>query len=113
MTRSFEMDVLTLGRWLEKEDKPFRHLFSTEDCSPPLLNMYLSKTITLETMSIINDIDPYLDEWEPLIMLWKDEFRIIRKVRKFIKYNPQMVQSKYNQLKKEFTEQDHGTHVHQ
>lgn len=112
MTRLFEIDILSIGRWLEKEQKPFEYLFNTEDCSPPLLNMYLSKAITIETMSIINDIDPYLDRWEPLIMLWKDEFRVIRKVRKFIKYNPQMVQSKYNQIKKEYTEQDHGTHVH-
>ena len=63
-------------------------------------------------MSIINDIDSYLDKWEPLIMLWKDEFRVIRKVRKFIKYNGNVIQSKYQTLKKEFLEQDHGTHVH-
>lgn len=112
ITRTFEVDLITLSRFLEKENKPFSYLFDTEDCSPPLLNLYLSKSITLETMSIINDIDSYLDKWEPLIMLWKDEFRVIRKVRKFIKYNGNVIQSKYQTLKKEFLEQDHGTHVH-
>lgn len=112
MTRVFDLDLITLGRFLESQGKPFEYLFDTEDCSPPLLNMYLSKQITLETMSIINDIDPYLDRWESLVMLWKDEFRIIRKVKRFIKYNDNVIQTKYLNFKKEFTEQDHGTHIY-
>lgn len=112
MTRVFDLDLITLGRFLESQSKPFEYLFDTEDCSPPLLNMYLSKQITLETMSIINDIDPYLDRWESLVMLWKDEFRIIRKVKRFIKYNDNVIQTKYLNFKKEFTEQDHGTHIY-
>ena len=112
MTRVFDLDLITLGRFLESQGKPFEYLFDTEDCSPPLLNLYLSKSITLETMSIINDIDPYLDRWESLVMLWKDEFRIIRKVKRFIKYNDNVIQTKYLNFKKEFTEQDHGTHIY-
>jgi len=112
ITRSFEVDLIALSRVLETERKPYEYLFDTEDCSPPLLNLYLSKAISLETMSIINDLDPYLDKWEPLIMLWKDEFRIIRKVRKFVKYNENVIQSKYQSFKEEFLEPDHGTHIH-
>lgn len=104
ITRFFEVDMVTISRYLERENKQFKDLFDTEDYSPPLLNLYLNKSITLETMSIINDIDPYLEKWEPLIMLWKDEFRIIRKVKKFVKYNEDVIQSKYMNLQKEFAE---------
>lgn len=104
ISRVFEMDMLKISRFLESHGMQFEDLFKVDDCSPPLLNLYLNGSITLETMSIINDIDPYLDKWEPLIMLWGNEFRIIRKVKKFVKYNEDMLKLKYNNLKKEFVE---------
>lgn len=112
ISRMLEVDLITLTRYLEQENKPYEHLFDISECSPPLLNLYLRKAITLETMSIINDLEPYLDQWEPLVMLWKDEFRIIRKVKKFVKYNQDMIQYRYQKFKEEFTEQGYGTHVH-
>lgn len=101
MRRVFELDMITIQRHLENNKKIYNDLYSIDEYSPELLNLYLSKQITLETMVILNDLENYLDKWEPLIMLWKDEFRLIRKVKKFVKYNPDVVKSIYNRFKEE------------
>ena len=79
--------------------KPYDALYSIDDHAPELLSLYLGKKIALESMVILNDLENYLDKWEPLIMLWNDEFRLIRKVKKFVKYNPDVVKSIYNRYK--------------
>lgn len=99
--RVFELDMITIQRYLENNKKIYNDLYSIDEYSPILLNLYLGKQITLETMVILNDLENYLDKWEPLIMVWKDEFRLIRKVKKFVKYNPDVVQSIYNRFKEE------------
>lgn len=101
MRRVFELDLITIQRHLENNKKIYNDLYSIDEYSPLLLNLYLGKQITLETMVILNDIENYLDTWEPLIMLWKDEFRLIRKVKKFVKYNSDIVQSIYSKFKEE------------
>lgn len=101
MRRVFELDMITIQRHLENNKKIYNDLYSIDEYAPELLNLYLSKQITLETMVILNDFENYLDKWEPLIMLWKDEFRLIRKVKKFVKYNPDVVKSIYNRFKEE------------
>lgn len=104
IARTFEMDLLTISRRLESLNQSIDHLFDAENGSPYLLHLFTSKAITLETMSILNDLDPYLDKWEPLIMVWGNEFRIIKKVKKFVKYNEDVIKSKYGNFMKEFTE---------
>ena len=101
MRRVFELDLITIQRHLENNKKIYNDLYSIDEYSPLLLNLYLGKQITLETMVILNDLENYLDTWEPLIMLWKDEFRLIRKVKRFVKYNSDVVQSIYSKFKEE------------
>lgn len=101
MRRVFELDLVIIQRHLENNKKIYNDLYSIDDYSPMLLTLYLGKQITIETMVILNDLENYLDKWEPLIMLWKDEFRLIRKIKKFVKYNPDIVKSIYNRFKEE------------
>jgi hypothetical protein len=101
MGRIFEIDMLTIQRHLENNKKQYDALYSIDDHAPELLSLYLGKKIALESMVILNDLENYLDKWEPLIMLWNDEFRLIRKVKKFVKYNPDVVKSIYNRYKEE------------
>lgn len=101
--RIFEIDMLTIQRHLENNKKLYNDLYSIEEYSPELLSLYLGKKISLETMVILNDFENYLDKWEPLIMLWKDEFRLIRKVKKFVKYNSDVIQSIYKRFKEEMS----------
>ncbi len=103
MRRVFELDLITIQRHLENNRKIYNDLYSIDEYSPLLLNLYLGKQITLETMVILNDIENYLYAWEPLIMLWKDEFRLIRKVKRFVKYNSDIVQSIYSKFKEEMS----------
>ena len=104
MTRTFQVDLDVINRYLDDYSSSYEDLFSIENGNPPLLNLYLGRHITLETMVILQDFDDYLSKWEPLIMLWHDHFLVIRKVKRFVKYDKSRVEALYNKLKENLAE---------
>jgi hypothetical protein len=100
----FKSQLDCLRTILEEEKKTFRDLISTEDNVPPLLKMYVGGYIHLETIVILDDFENFLLEWEPLVMLWGDQLRILNKIKKFVKYDRNKLQLTYNAFKEEISE---------
>jgi hypothetical protein len=71
---------------------------------PELLSLYVGGHVHLETMVILNDFEDYLSKWKPLHMIWSDQFRILEKIKKFVKYDQDKLQSIYNQYKESLKE---------
>lgn len=104
MSRVFQLDLDVITRYAEDYNISLEDLYCIENGNPPLLNMYLGGHITLETMVILQDFDDYLSKWEPLIMLWHDHFLVIRKVKRFVKYDKSKAEVVYNKMKENLAE---------
>jgi hypothetical protein len=98
-TRTFGVDLDSIVNHLETNKISNDALYSVESGMPELLNMYLGGFITLETMVILQDFDDYLSKWEPIIMLWHDHFLVIRKAKRFVKYDENRLKLIYQDFK--------------
>lgn len=79
---------------------------------PPLMSMYLSGEVGIETMSILNTFEGYLQKWGTLSFLWGTQFRTINKIKKFVKFDYNRLHNIYtNTLKDNSEEPDHGTNI--
>jgi hypothetical protein len=101
---TFKSQLNCIRSILEDEKKSFRDLISTSDNVPPLLKMYVGGYIHLETIVILDDFENFLPEWEPLVMLWGDQLRVLNKIKKFVKYDKNKLQLTYNAFKEEISE---------
>ena len=93
-----------LKTYLEDNDLKYENLFDIHNNIPELLKLYVGGHIHLETMVIINDVEDFLPKWKPLVMLWGDQLRILNKIKKFVKYDKDKLQSIYLSFKEEFSE---------
>lgn len=59
------------------------------DGLPLLLSMYIGQHIAIESLRIIDDYIPMIDNWRkiPTLFLWEDELRKIIKLKRFVKYD--------------------------
>ena len=107
-TQIFKQDLDTIENhvWVNKIQPS--ELFSIESGAPELLKLYLGGHVTLESMVIINEFENFLQSWEPLIMMWHDAFLIIRKAKRFVRFDQDKLQSIYKQHKETLTEYNHG-----
>jgi hypothetical protein len=103
-TYLFKQQLEYIRAYLETDNKKFEDLFSIEDNVPELLKMYVGGHIHLETMIIINDVEEFLPKWEPLIMLWGDQLRILNKIKNFVKYDKDKLKLIYHTFRKELSE---------
>lgn len=103
-TRIFTLDLATIETHLESHKQSIDDLYDIESGAPELLKLYVGGHVTLETMVILQDLEDYLSKWEPLIMLWHDHFLTIRKVKRFVKYDKNKIQSNYQQFKENLAE---------
>jgi hypothetical protein len=101
---TFKSQLNCIRSILEDEKKSFRDLISASDNVPPLLKMYVGGYIHLETIVILDDFENFLPEWEPLVMLWGDQLRVLNKIKKFVKYDKNKLQLTYNAFKEEISE---------
>lgn len=104
ITNCFRTDLDYIVEHFRKNKLSGDRLFSIEECSPELLNMYIGGYVSLETMVILRSFDDYLAKWEPLIMLWSNHFLIIRKANRFVKFKQDRVQSIYDNFIQELDE---------
>lgn len=74
---------------------------------PIILNLYLGKQISIETVSILNSINSMVTQWkdnDAVVLLWENEIRIIEKVSGFIKYDSSKLMPIYQSFKEEIKE---------
>jgi hypothetical protein len=84
---SSELDNLLL----ELEEKGFNYAFEISNGQHPyIIKCYLRKSISLETLLILDSICPFMDKFDNEIsdnILWPDISRLIRKYKPFLKFN--------------------------
>jgi hypothetical protein len=93
-----------IQRHLEKNNLKYEDLFRIDNNVPELLSLYVGGHVHLETMVILDEFENFLPQWEPLVMLWGDQLRIINKTKKFVKFDKTKIQSIYQQYKESFAE---------
>lgn len=74
---------------------------------PSILNLYLGKQISLETVRIIDDMNPIIEVWKEnssMLLLWENEIRRIQKSKGFVKYDHNKVSNVFNQFKEEVSQ---------
>ena len=104
-TYIFKQQLEYIRTYIETDtDKKFEDLFNIEDNVPELLKLYVGGYIHLETMIIINDVEEFLPKWEPLLLVWGDQLRILNKIKKFVKYDKDKLQLIYHTFREEYSE---------
>lgn len=87
-----------------KEDSIF-DLTNKGYCS--ILKLFLGKQITLETVRIIDDLYPVVENWKQnssMLLLWENEIRRIEKSKGFVKYDKDKVTKVFNTFQEEVKE---------
>lgn len=87
----FESDLNNLALDIEANSKTFEDCFIVEKNNHPyIIRCFLRKTITLETLVILENLVPYLENFDNNIddnIIWPDISRMIKKYKPFLKFN--------------------------
>ena len=73
---------------------------------PVLLNLYISGKITIETLRIIDDIQPFVDEWcedDTIRIVLGDGLLRVKKLKGFVKYDSDKISTIFNHFKEELS----------
>ena len=96
LTYIFTNDLETLMLELEKENMSIEDAFKiTKSQHPYIIKAFLRKTITLETLVILEKIFPFVGYFDTNIgddVMWPDISRLIRKYKPFLRFDKE----KYN-----------------
>ena len=96
LTYIFTNDLETLMLELEKENMSIEDAFKiTKSQHPYIIKAFLRKTITLETLVILEKIFPFTGYFDTNIgddVMWPDISRLIRKYKPFLRFDKE----KYN-----------------
>lgn len=109
-THLFKTQLEQIKLHLEVNKLKYEDLFRIDNNVPELLNLYVGGYVHLETVVILNEFENFLPQWEPLIMIWGDQLRILNKIKKFVKYDKTKIELIYNTFKEELSEIEHGSH---
>jgi len=72
-----------------------------------LTSMFLSGKITIETLRMIDDIEPFVESWEndPMIkIVLGDKLLRIEKLKGFVKYDKDKITKVFNHFKEELSQ---------
>ena len=87
----FTNDLDALMEELEAENKTFDDAFTIAKTQHPyIIKAFLRKTITLETLVILEKINPFLDKFDTDLstdIMWPDISRLIRKYKPFLQFD--------------------------
>lgn len=76
----------------------YEELISTEKI-PPLFIMLKSGSVNIETLTIMNRLENFSEQWKPVFHLWKDDLLRIKKLESFIKFDEAKFTNAYNTFK--------------
>lgn len=89
ITYTFDKDISTLLRIMEKNDVAFHTLFQPiNNNHPAILKLYLRKGVSIETLVILNKLNKFVDFLDKKLdkdIVWPDVSRIIKKYQPFLK----------------------------
>lgn len=103
-TYTFKQQLEYINSFLESSNLKYEDLFKIEDNAPELLKLYVGGHIHLETMVILDDFENFLPQWDSLMLVWGDQIRILKKIKKFVKYDKDKIELIYRQYKEELSE---------
>lgn len=72
-----------------------------------ILKLFLGGQISLETVRILDDLNPMVDSWKgntSMVLLWENEIRRIEKSKGFVKYDLEKLTKVFNEFKTEIVE---------
>jgi hypothetical protein len=99
LSYQFITDLGKLSDECERVNKNFSHVFEIEKGTHPLLlRMYLGYNITIETMVILNSLQPYIDSFDKYLyndIIWNEISRIIKKYEPFLHYDKKKLSDAY------------------
>ena len=107
ITQIFVNDLATMLTNLENNGIMGNRLFNFVGGDYPVaLNLYVGGKISIETLSIIDDIYPILSAWKksPAGMIWENELRRITKLKRFVKYNKSKIAEVWAHFQEELNE---------
>lgn len=97
----FKNDLDNLVNELESNNMKFEDAFSLSKTEHPyIIKMYLRKTITLETLVILEKIAPFVNLFDKELakdIIWPDVSRLIKKYKPFLKFDSE----RYNGILRE------------
>lgn len=76
-------------------------LTAFENDVPMLFVMQQNNKINVETLSIFQQLEAYVENWNKFHPLWKQEFLKIKKLSSFIKFDEEKYLKLYNEMKGE------------
>ena len=95
---TFRNEIDKMLTYSEKENVNFEDLFiSVNNQHPIIFKMYLRRSISIETLVILNKLNNYTDRLDKelsLDLMWPDTSRIIKKYSPFLTLD----RDKYNEL---------------
>lgn len=96
LSNTFKEDLSKIVLHLEKKKLESSILFNSSDSLPELFKIYLSGIISIETMYLINKINPHLQDWKKdHSLIWGKEFLLIERLDKFVKFNEETIRQIY------------------
>ena len=88
LTYTFQKEVGRLNLAMQKKGVPFQHIFTgTQTEHPYILKSYLRNDTSIETLVILNKLDPFVNQLDIVLkedILWPDVSRIIKKYAPFL-----------------------------
>jgi len=103
ITNTFKTDLETIVEYCESKGINIKEIYHSNQI-PSLLNLFLGGNITIETMSILDDLENYTSDWKNnsnIMLLSKDAITIINKLKGFVKYDRKKIETIYNLINQE------------
>lgn len=99
ITNIFLTDIDKIILLMEKGDLKYSDIVSCDDGMPKLFKLYLGNIITIETLHIINEIEPFIHDWKSkMLSVWEKDLLIIVKLKKFVKFDMEKVKKIYSTM---------------
>lgn len=95
LTKMFRDDLSTISA----QNRSYADMVKTDGEVPYLFLLYKNGTVNIETLTIMNKLENFSDEWNKVLHIWKSDVLRIRKLDSFIKFDEAKFSTIYNQFK--------------
>lgn len=108
ISQIFIDDLATILTYIETNKLKYNAIFEFTDSEYPVaLKLFVGGKISIETLRIIDDVYPIIDNWElntSIKYIWQDELRRIKKLTGFVKYDKIKLNKIFSHFKEEIAE---------
>lgn len=107
ISKVFSDDLATIRSYLEENNYNISSLFNfTANSQPSIIYLYIGGRITIETFSILNDLENLILNWRSeqsnvLYNVISDELIKVEKLKRFVKYDKNRIDKIYSDFKQE------------